>query len=196
METKCRPILKELEDEVIASGRFEPKVVYGYFGAQEEGNDVIVYNLAQGSKEGDPVPTEALRFTFPRRKEGRHLSIPDFFVSKASGKMDVLGLTCVTIGAKASHETQKLFDDGEYPKYLSLHGLSVETAEALAELAHKRVREELLASPEMIRRTSATSSIRGTADHASHSAIRLAQKLRTRPSCSRCSIPTRRSECT
>ena len=130
METKCRPILKELQDEVIASGRFEPKVVYGYFGAQEEGNDVIVYNPAQGSKQGDPVPTEALPFTFPRRKEGRHLSIPDFFVSKANGKMDVLGLTCVTIGAKASHETQKLFEDGEYTKYLSLHGLSVETAEA------------------------------------------------------------------
>ena len=112
METKCRPILKELQDEVIASGRFEPKFVYGYLGAQEEGSDVIVYNLAQGSKQGDPVPTEALPFTFPRRKEGRHLSIPDFFVSKANGKMDVLGLTCVTIGAKASHETQKLFDDG------------------------------------------------------------------------------------
>ena len=44
--------------------------------------------------------------------------------------MVVLGLTCVTIGAKASHETQKLFADGEYTKYLSLHGLSVETAEA------------------------------------------------------------------
>jgi 5-methyltetrahydrofolate--homocysteine methyltransferase len=32
---------------------------------------------------------------------------------------------------------------GEYTKYLCLHGVSVETAEALAELAHKRVREEL-----------------------------------------------------
>ena len=86
METKCRPILKELQDEVIASGRFEPKVVYGYFGAQEEGNDVIVYNPAQGSKQGDPVPTEALPFTFPRPKEGRHPCIPDFFVSKAKAR--------------------------------------------------------------------------------------------------------------
>jgi 5-methyltetrahydrofolate--homocysteine methyltransferase len=57
--------------------------------------------------------------------------------------MDVLGMTCVTVGAQASHETQKLFEGGEYTKYLYLHGLSVETAEALAELNHKRMREEL-----------------------------------------------------
>jgi cobalamin-dependent methionine synthase I len=38
-------------------------------------------------------------------------------LSKASGKMGVLGMTCVTIGAKASHVTQKLFEGGEYTKY-------------------------------------------------------------------------------
>ncbi|HUK86259.1 MAG TPA: vitamin B12 dependent-methionine synthase activation domain-containing protein, partial [Terriglobales bacterium] len=31
----------------------------------------------------------------------------------------------------------------EYTKYLYLHGLSVESAEALAELSHKRIREDL-----------------------------------------------------
>ncbi len=86
-----------------------------------------------------------LRFTFPRQTQpdSRHLCISDFFLKKASGEMDVLGMTCVTVGARASHETQKLFEAGEYTKYLYLHGLSVETAEALAELNHKRMREEL-----------------------------------------------------
>ena len=143
VETKYRPILKGLEEEVIAADWFEPKVVYGYFGAQGDGNDVVVYNLPEGWKQGDPIPAEALRFTFPRQREGRGLCISDFFLSKASGKMDVLGMSCVTIGDKASHETQKLFEGGEYTKYLYLHGLSVETAEALAELSHKRIREEL-----------------------------------------------------
>ena len=62
---------------------------------------------------------------------------------KTSGKMDVIGFSLVTIGSKASVETQKLFEGGEYTKYLYLHGLSVETAEALAELHHKTMREEL-----------------------------------------------------
>jgi 5-methyltetrahydrofolate--homocysteine methyltransferase len=143
LETKYRPILGDLEEEVIAAGWFEPKVVHGYFGAQGEGNDVIVYNLPQGWKPGDAIPPETLRFTFPRQREGRRLCISDFFLPKRSGKMDVLGMSCVTIGGRASHETQKLFAGGEYTKYLYLHGLSVESAEALAELAHKNVRQEL-----------------------------------------------------
>ncbi len=143
VETKYRPILKQLEEEVIAAGWFEPKVVYGYFGAQSEGNDLIVYDLPQGWKEGDAIPPEALRFTFPRQREGRHLSISDYILPKSSGRMDTFAMSCVTIGATASHETQKLFEGGEYTKYLYLHGLSVESAEALAELSHKRIREEL-----------------------------------------------------
>jgi 5-methyltetrahydrofolate--homocysteine methyltransferase len=136
VEQKFRPIKKELEEEIIASGLFAPQVVWGYFPAQSEGNDVIVYS----------PPTqvgELLRFTFPRQREGRRLSISDFFSLKSSGKLDVIGLSLVTIGSKASVETQRLFEAGEYTKYLYLHGLSVETAEALAEFHHKLMREEL-----------------------------------------------------
>jgi 5-methyltetrahydrofolate--homocysteine methyltransferase len=154
VEQKFRPIKKQLEEELIASGLFEPKVVYGYFPAQGEGNAVIVYEpcaeaLPSSARPGQPgaaVPTQAkelLRFTFPRQKEGRKLCISDFFAPRSSGKMDVLGLSLVTIGAKASLETQRLFEGGEYTKYLYLHGLSVETAEALAEYFHRKIREEL-----------------------------------------------------
>src|SRR5208283_2594683 len=66
VEEKYRPIKKQLQEEVIAAGLFEPKVVYGYFPAQAEGNDVVVYDPASRN--------ELLRFTFPRQKEGRKLS--------------------------------------------------------------------------------------------------------------------------
>jgi 5-methyltetrahydrofolate--homocysteine methyltransferase len=56
---------------------------------------------------------------------------------------DVLGLHCVTMGPKASEEAQKLFKANDYTNYLYLHGLGVETAEALAEFWHKRMRQEL-----------------------------------------------------
>ena len=154
VERKFRPIKKELEAEVMAAGWFDPKVVYGYFPAQSEGNDVIVYEPESVNHKGHPSTplrassgtqrkAELLRFTFPRQREGRRLSISDFFAPKSAGKMDVIGLSLVTIGSKASEETQRLFEGGEYTKYLYLHGLSVETAEALAELQHKRMREEL-----------------------------------------------------
>ena len=144
VEEKFRPILRNLQDEVLQSGLFAPAVVYGYFPAQSEGNDVIVYQAPSPESRvpGEPGE-ELLRFTFPRQKEGRRLSISDFFSPKSSGKMDVIGLSLVTIGPMASAETQRLFEGGEYTKYLYLHGLSVETAEALAEFHHKKMREEM-----------------------------------------------------
>src|SRR5881398_259882 len=142
VEQKFRPIKKQLEEEIIAGGFFEPQVVWGYFPCQSEGNDVIVYEPEKAADQRG-VKRELLRFTFPRQREGRKLCISDFFSPKSSGKMDVIGLSLVTMGAKASVETQRLFEAGEYTKYLYLHGLSVETAEALAEYLHKKVREEL-----------------------------------------------------
>ncbi len=136
VEEKFKPIKKELEEEVIANGLFQPKAVYGYFPAEAEGNDVIVYDPQSQDRE-------LVRFTFPRQKEGRRLCISDFFLPRCSGKMDVLGASLVTIGERASQETKRLFEAGEYTKYLYLHGLSVETAEALAEYVHKVMREDL-----------------------------------------------------
>src|SRR5437588_1444803 len=76
VEQKFRPIKKELEEEIIASGVFEPKVVWGYFPAQGNGNDVIVYDCGAtgvpARPNGDSTSTgedarvskELLRFTF------------------------------------------------------------------------------------------------------------------------------------
>ncbi|MFZ1158499.1 MAG: methionine synthase, partial [Candidatus Sulfotelmatobacter sp.] len=115
VEAKFRPIKKKLQDEVAATGLFEPAVVYGYFPAQGDGNDVVVYEVPSSeSRVPSDGQKELLRFTFPRQREGRRLCISDFFMPKSSGKMDVLGLSLVTIGPKASIETQHLFEGGEY----------------------------------------------------------------------------------
>jgi 5-methyltetrahydrofolate--homocysteine methyltransferase len=163
VEEKYKPILKALEQDAIAGGWFEPKVVYGYFPCQSAGNDLIVYapapdltlkDFRNGSPSFEPTSISAgytlpsnlpelLRFTFPRQSEGRRLSISDYFAAQSSGRADVIALSVVTIGGIASVETQKLFERGEYTRYLYLHGLSVETAEALAEFLHQRIRQQL-----------------------------------------------------
>ncbi|MBZ5525225.1 MAG: methionine synthase [Acidobacteriia bacterium] len=136
VEEKYMPVLQELQKEVAAKGWFDPKVVYGYFPCQTDGNDVVLYDSPQSRKE-------VQRITFPRQREGRKLSIADFFLPKDSGQLDVIGVSVVTVGSRASEETKKLFDAGEFTKYLYLHGLSVETAEALAEFLHKEMRQEM-----------------------------------------------------
>jgi 5-methyltetrahydrofolate--homocysteine methyltransferase len=57
--------------------------------------------------------------------------------------MDVVAFHLVTVGRRATEYAQELFKSDNYAEYLYFHGLSVESAEALAELWHKRIREEL-----------------------------------------------------
>jgi 5-methyltetrahydrofolate--homocysteine methyltransferase len=132
---KVRPIYEEIKRRSKREKLLQPRVVYGYFPAQSEGNDLIIYN--------DDAKTERIRFTFPRQPSGKHLCLADFFTSRQAGRMDVVGFHLVTMGRRASQYAQELFKSDNYADYLYFHGLSVESAEALAELWHKRIREEL-----------------------------------------------------
>lgn len=130
-----RPIYEELKERSKRQGLLTPRVVYGYFPCQSSGNDLIVYH--------EDVKTERLRFTFPRQPGGKHLCLTDFFASIGSGRVDVVSFHLVTVGRRASKYAQELFKSDNYAEYLYFHGLGVESAEALAELWHKRIREEL-----------------------------------------------------
>ena len=133
VEEKYRPILHELEKDVAASGWFEPKSIIGFYPCASQRDDLIIFDPEDPERELE-------RIIFPRQSQGRRLSIADFFEPLGTGQRDVVGFSIVTIGSEASRQTLSLFEAGDFTKYLYLHGLSVETAEALAELTHKRAR--------------------------------------------------------
>jgi 5-methyltetrahydrofolate--homocysteine methyltransferase len=135
IQNHVRPIYERWKARSEEERILQPRVVYGYFACQSEGDDLIVY--------AEDLRTPRARFTFRRQPSGRHLCIADFFAAVNSGRMDVLGCMLVTVGRRASEITRELFEQHNYTDYLYLHGLSVEAAEALAELWHKRMREEL-----------------------------------------------------
>jgi 5-methyltetrahydrofolate--homocysteine methyltransferase len=130
-----RPVFEELKQRSEREGLLVPRVVYGYFHCQSAGNDLIVYD--QTGK------VELVRFTFPRQPAGKRLCLADYFASVESGRLDVVAFHLVTMGRRASEYSQQLFKSDNYSDYLFFHGLSVEGAEALAELWHKKIREEL-----------------------------------------------------
>lgn len=130
-----RPVYEELKERSKREGLLVPRVVYGYFPCQSAGNDLIIYQ--------DDERTERMRFTFPRQPAGKRLCLADYFAAQDSGRMDVVGFHLVTVGRRATEYSQELFKSDNYAEYLYFHGLSVEAAEALAELWHKRIREEL-----------------------------------------------------
>jgi 5-methyltetrahydrofolate--homocysteine methyltransferase len=135
LQEQIYPALGELKEKCIQQKLLSPRVVYGYFPCQSDGNKLVIYK--------EDRRTEWLHFEFPRQNHGRHLCISDFFASVKEGRMDVLPAQIVTMGAYASEHSQKLFTADKYTEYLYFHGLSVESAEGLAEVMHKRIRAEL-----------------------------------------------------
>ncbi|HEX4531703.1 MAG TPA: vitamin B12 dependent-methionine synthase activation domain-containing protein, partial [Acidimicrobiia bacterium] len=132
---RIRPTLRAQLDEAKAEGWLVPAVIWGYFPVNADGNDLIVWT-------DDDRRNERLRFTFPRQRSDRHLCISDFFRSAESGDRDYAAFHVVTVGERASERERELFAADRYQEYLLTHGLSVEMTEALAELWHRRIREE------------------------------------------------------
>ena len=137
-ETEGRPRLRALLNQVQSEGWLEAAVVYGYFPCVSEGNELVILH-----HEGPDKGKERTRFSFPRQRRDRRLCISDFFVSKESGKVDVVAFHVVTMGNTISKAAAELFAKNEYREYLELHGLSVQLTEALAEYWHQRIREEM-----------------------------------------------------
>ncbi len=157
IEDVARPKLQELKLRAKRDKMLVPNVVYGYFPCWSEGEDLVVlqprgldrsflYNTWGRSTELEDLQ-EWQRFTFPRQPTARRLCLSDFFLPREEAvrrnQPDVVAFTAVTVGREASRYTKRLFEANEYTDYLYLHGLSVETAEALAEYWHKIVRTEL-----------------------------------------------------
>ena len=143
VETEGRPRLRYWLDRLSTEGILaHAAVVYGYFPAVSEGDDVVVLT--------DPTPDaeERFRFTFPRQHRDRFLCVADFVRSrteaKETGQVDVFPMQLVTMGQPIADFANELFAANAYRDYLEVHGIGVQLTESLAEYWHQRVREELV----------------------------------------------------
>ncbi|MFD4461792.1 methionine synthase [Nocardia sp. NPDC058480] len=142
VETEGRPRLRAWLDRLATEGVLQhAALVYGYFPAVSEGDEVIVLT------EPNPDAPERYRFTFPRQQRDRFLCISDFIRSRErareTGQVDVLPFQLVTMGQPIADFANALFAADNYRDYLEVHGVGVQLTEALAEYWHRRVREEL-----------------------------------------------------
>jgi 5-methyltetrahydrofolate--homocysteine methyltransferase len=139
------PVRHRLEADAIASGWLKPQAVYGFFPAQSQGNDVIVYDPQEYALNGKTV--EISRFKFPRMDGRERLCIADYFRSVESGEVDVASLQVVTVGTAPDAKFLQLQTANEYTEAFFTHGIAVETAEAVAEWMHRHIRGELRIPP-------------------------------------------------
>jgi 5-methyltetrahydrofolate--homocysteine methyltransferase len=142
IKNEFEPALERLKKDAVKNEWIKPQVVYGYFPAQSQGNDVIIYDPAAYSSDGGSL-REIARFHFPRMVGRERLCLADYVRSVDSGDVDVLPLQIVTVGKEATKRFEELQGKNEYTEAFYSHGLSVEAAEAVAEWSHRRIKQEL-----------------------------------------------------
>ena len=130
------PRLKAMQEDAKSSGWLQPRVLYGYFPVNSQGNDLIVFDPEDHTRE-------LLRFDFPRQPARERLCLADYFQPLESGKKDVVALQIVTMGKVATEHIDETQARGDYSESYFSHGLSVSSAEGLAEMVHQRVRAAL-----------------------------------------------------
>jgi 5-methyltetrahydrofolate--homocysteine methyltransferase len=132
--------LDGMRRQALVEGWLKPQGVYGYWPAQAEGDDLVIYDpgtVLSGA------PLELTRFSFPRQPSGDFLCLADYFAPVDSGCMDVVAFQVVTVGQEATARFDRLQDAGNYSDAYFSHGLAVQTAEACAEYLHDHIRREL-----------------------------------------------------
>jgi 5-methyltetrahydrofolate--homocysteine methyltransferase len=143
------PAYEKLKALFLDEGLFDPTILYGYWPVRSDDNTLLVFPENEGWNSDSEVNREPLEhivgnaeaaMTFPRQRKQPHRALSDFF---HNDRHDVVALTCVSAGSKLSDYERELYDAGKYNEYYQVHGLGVELAEALAEIAHKQIRLDL-----------------------------------------------------
>jgi len=135
LQNEFENLLKEWKNRVIQEDLFEPQAVYGYFKCRKiDSNNLQVKYLNKDQQESKLV------FEFPRSSSQKHLCLSDYFDSESD---DIVAFQAVTIGNKVADIIEDWNKENRYSDAYYLHGLAVETTEALADWINMRVKREL-----------------------------------------------------
>lgn len=141
LQTEYEARLEQMKRQALEEGTLTPKAVYGYFPAQSDGNDLLLYDPEQYAKSDDRV--EIARLSFPRQPYGEHLCLADYFAPVDSDRMDVCPLQVVTVGQRATEKFDAMQAANEYTEAYFFHGMAVQAAEATATYMNRFINREL-----------------------------------------------------
>jgi 5-methyltetrahydrofolate--homocysteine methyltransferase len=133
-------------DRIVQHRLITPCGVYGFWPANSDGEDIVVYD--SGPRTRDPGPgSEILRFNMLRQQEQMpddkpNLSLADFLAPRDSGCVDFIGAFAVT-GGIGVHELVAAYErDRDDYQAIIVKALADRLAEAFAEYLHARARRE------------------------------------------------------
>ncbi|MCR9165802.1 MAG: methionine synthase [Nannocystaceae bacterium] len=129
---------RRMLDELIEGGRLQAKGVYGFWPAQRDGDDVVLYTDEARSDE-------RLRFNMLRQQTSRsgteaYLCLSDFVAAPREGP-DYLGGFAVTSGLGAEAIAAEYEAQGDDYSAIMVKSLADRLAEAFAEWMHEQARK-------------------------------------------------------
>ena len=128
-------LLREWKVKVVKEKLFDPHAVYAYFRCRRVRNNSLLVKYQDNNNA-----SSELIFEFPRSSNSTHLCLADYFDSESD---DVVAFQSVTMGNKVTQMIDEWNKQGRYTDAYYLHGLAVETTEALADWVNYKIKAEL-----------------------------------------------------
>jgi 5-methyltetrahydrofolate--homocysteine methyltransferase len=122
-------VVETLQEEAAARRLLRADAVYQWFKARARGETLVLFD-----RDG----SEVARFTFPRQTGGDGLCLTDWV---RDDEDDYVALFVTTCGSGVRERSTAWREQGDYLRSHALQALAIESAEALAELLHARLRD-------------------------------------------------------
>ncbi len=146
---------ERLLKRIVAERLIHANAVYGFYPANSDGDDVVVF--ADETRTAERARFPMLRQQWEREGQTSFRSLADYLAPVESGRPDYLGAFAVTAGIGAEELAAKFEADHDDYNGIMTKALADRLAEALAELLHARARrdwgygrEERLSKEDMI----------------------------------------------
>ncbi len=133
---KARALLAEIMRDNLLTAH----AVYGFFPANSDGDDIILYTDATRTTERCRMPM--LRQQWEREGQTSFRSLADYVAPVDSGLADTLGAFAISPGFGSLELVQKFKKDNDDYNAIMVEALADRLAEAFAEYLHERVRAE------------------------------------------------------
>jgi 5-methyltetrahydrofolate--homocysteine methyltransferase len=131
---------RELLDRIIAEQLLTPRGVYGFWPANRDGDDIIVWGDEARSREH--LRFHMLRQQATKPVEQPYFCLSDFLAPTSTGLEDHIGAFAVTAGIGADALCKTFEQDHDDYNSIMVKALADRLAEAFAELMHERARSE------------------------------------------------------
>jgi 5-methyltetrahydrofolate--homocysteine methyltransferase len=138
--TKLFADANALLTRIVEKKLLQARAVYGFFPANSDGDDIIIYDDESRSQE--KLRFHALRQQWEREGQKDFRSLADYIAPVGSGRADYLGAFAVTTGHGTDELVKQFEADHDDYNSIMTKALADRLAEAFAELLHERARRD------------------------------------------------------